>query len=170
MSNEYVRKVTAWITAEQDRKIEMSGMSDSEFIRDAIDEKDYQFHEMKARMEKALVDDLIKYLSDKTGGNCQTSCQTNKQKMGENVRQLYQEISSCQTNLSDKKGANVRQKPEEVFGKHLLTIVNLVHAHGKLNNNQKSVISNNLGITAKELQNYIDMYHEELLHMTPHSG
>ena len=170
MSNDYVRRVTAWITAEQDAKIRGSGMSDSDFIRDAIEEKDYQFHEMKSRMENALIDDLIKYLSDKKDAKRQTTCQTNKQKMGENVRQLYQEISTRQTNLSDKTGSNVRQKPEEVFGKHLLTIVNVLHMNGKIPQKQKDIISNNLGITNKELQDNIDRYHDELMQMTPHNG
>ena len=162
---DYVRRVSVWITQEQSEKILHSGQSDSEFLREAIDEKDYQFGEMKRRLRNHILDELISDLSDKKDENCQTSCQTNTSENSDIVRQLYSEMGHCQTNLSDKKGGNVRQNPEELFGGSLQTIVNLLHSNGKLSDTQKSVISNKLNISNKELQNRIDEYHDELMRM-----
>ena len=163
--SEYVRRVNVWITKEQDDKIAMSGLDDSTFIREAIDQKDYDFMDMKSRMNDYLVDDLIKYLSDKKGGHCQTSCQTIDAKDDEIVRQLMRDARGYQTNLSDKNGEIVRQTPEEVFGEELQTIVNIINISGSLNNAQKNKISGRLGIKTTELQKRVDEYYDDLCRM-----
>jgi len=162
---DYVRRVSAWITQEQSDKIRLSGQSDSDFIREAIDEKDYQFGEMKRRIENHIIDDLIQHLSDKKDKNCQTSCQTNRSENDEIVRQLYSEMGTCQTNLSDKKGEIVRQTPEEVFGERLPVIANLLKLHGEIPIAQRKVISNKMNISPKKLQDLVIEYHDELMEM-----
>jgi hypothetical protein len=165
MMSDYVRRVNVWITKEQDDKIAMSGLDDSTFIREAIDQKDYDFMDMKRRMNDYLVDDLIKYLSDKKRGHCQTSCQTKAARGDEIVRQLMHDARGCQTNLSDKSGEIVRQTPEEVFGNELQTIVNILKTSGSLNKTQKDMISGRLGIKPTELQKRVDEYDEDIRKM-----
>lgn len=165
MSKKYYRKAVIWITKEQSDKIKESGLGDSEFIRQAIDEKDYQFVEMKNRMHNAIVEDIISYLYDKKKEDCHTTGMTNHYKTEEIVIQNTSKIDDCHTTLSDKKEGIVIQNPVDAFGKSLQTVVNLVQTTGKLNNTQKDVISNKLGITAHELQERVDEYHDELLKM-----
>ncbi len=170
IADNYYRRVTVWLTKEQSDKIEESDMSDSEYIREAIDEKDVSFKEIKHRLENYLVDDMIKYLSDKKTKDVRQSVRQNSSSEDENVRQIYSEIMNVrqnEENLSDNKEENVRQTLESIFGESLQTIVNLLHAQGKLSPSQYSVISGKLGLKTKELRQYVNEYHDELMKMVP---
>ncbi len=170
--SKYVRRLNVYINQEQDDKIRASGQSDSEYVRDAIDEKNQRMSDIKHRMKLQVLDELIKDLSDKK-----------EELVRQNVRQVYKENSEFvrQTveneglvrqkseKLSDKSDENVRQYLEDLFGTHLQTVVNLLYYNGKLNPTQQSIVSKNTGLSKKEVRDLIDEYHDELIRMVPHA-
>lgn len=167
IATDYYRRITVWITKEQSDKIEQSDCkNESDYIREAIDEKNDSLADIKQRMKVFLIEELISNLSDKKEKIVRQSVRQAYKENDEDVRQIYSEIGFVrqnEQNLSDKNDENVRQTVEEVFQKELQLVANSVQLNGKLSSQQLLKISKRLGIKQSELRNLIDVYYEDLL-------
>ena len=160
---EYPYNIRARLTEEQYNKIKQSGMSDSDFIRHAIDCYDLELPRILETEKKDMLDEIRSVVVEQ-----EASLQT--QIVEQIVEQQHQlegkivelwnncttnkpvEIMDCGTNTTTKKHTT---NNEALFMQILPTLQGLLHGEEKLTDKKLRYQARRIGVTTTELEDWM---------------